>query len=47
MNLRIKWLGEEIRDFLNKEGHDYAELVQMLRKVQEECEVISQIGDNR
>jgi hypothetical protein len=45
MKLRIKWLGEKISEFL-KEEHTYAELVDMLRSVQDECEIISQIGDS-
>lgn len=44
MKNRIKWLGEKIAEFL-KEEHTHAELVDMLRKAQDECEIISQIGD--
>ena len=46
MKNRIKWLGEDIASFLTQE-HNHAELVEKLRQVQEKCEIISQIGDNR
>ena len=45
MNIRLKWISEEIDDFL-KEEHTHAELVEMLRKIQDRCETISRIGDN-
>ena len=46
MRNRIKWLGEEIAEFLKHE-HTYAELVDKLRQVQDKCETISQIGESR
>ena len=46
MKNRIKWLGEDIAEFLTQE-HTHAELVEKLRQVQDKCEVISQIGDYR
>ena len=44
MENRIKWLGEKIAQFLTEE-HTHAELINMLRRIQEECESIAQIGN--
>lgn len=46
MKNRIKWLGEEIADFLTHE-HSNEELVNELMRVKEQCESISQIGEGR